>query len=59
EWQSIPIVVLTAKDIGPDERRRLNGRVEKVIQKGALTIDDLLSQMRQLVASHIAAGQED
>ena len=33
EWRSIPIVVLTAHDLSGEERRRLNGYVEKILQK--------------------------
>jgi threonine synthase len=33
---NIPIVVVSAKDITPDERRRLNGHIQAVYQKGSL-----------------------
>ena len=29
EWRGIPVVVVTAKDLTPEERQRLNGRVER------------------------------
>jgi threonine synthase len=32
----IPVVVVSAKDITPDERKRLNGHIEAVYQKGSL-----------------------
>jgi len=50
-WQSIPIVVLTAKDITPEDRTRLNGYVEKVMQKGAYGREELLVQVRDLIAA--------
>ena len=34
EWRSIPIVVLTAKDLTPDELLRLNGNVHAILDKG-------------------------
>ena len=34
-WRAIPIVVITAKDLTRDDRERLNGYVEKILQKGA------------------------
>jgi threonine synthase len=34
--KNIPIVVVSAKDITPDERKRLNGHIEAVYQKGSL-----------------------
>ena len=33
EWRSIPIVVVTAQDLSAEERRRLNGYVETILQK--------------------------
>lgn len=45
EWASIPIVVLTARDIGPDERQRLNGYVEKIIQKGEASREAVLAEV--------------
>ena len=31
--QDVPVVVVTAKDLTQEDRRRLNGGVERVIQK--------------------------
>ncbi len=47
---SVPIVVVTAKDLTPDDQRRLQGRVEKVLVKGAFTREELLEEVRLLVA---------
>ena len=44
----IPIVVLTAKDLTAEERQRLNGYVERVLQKGACSREQLLSEMEAL-----------
>jgi CheY-like chemotaxis protein len=58
-WQSIPVVVLTSKDLSADERRRLQGNVEKVLQKGAYGRDALLREVRRIVAlytKHSPAG---
>jgi CheY-like chemotaxis protein len=49
EWRAIPVVVVTAKDLTLEERMRLNGYVEKVLQKGAHTREELLAQIRDLV----------
>ena len=35
EWRAVPVIVLTAKDITEADRLRLNGYVEKIVQKGA------------------------
>jgi CheY-like chemotaxis protein len=47
--QSIPIVVITAKDLSSAERQSLNRSVEQILQKGAYTRDDLLQQVRELI----------
>ncbi|MCQ3976180.1 MAG: hypothetical protein DPW09_22360 [Anaerolineae bacterium] len=53
-WQSIPVVVVTAKDLTPEDRRRLNGSIEQILQKGTTeaTRPGLLRQVRDLVQAH-------
>jgi CheY-like chemotaxis protein len=53
-WRAIPVVVLTAKDLTAEDRRRLNGLVARIVQKGAASRDDLLRQVRDLVAARVA-----
>jgi CheY-like chemotaxis protein/two-component sensor histidine kinase len=50
-WRSLPIIVITAKDLSPDDHERLNGSVARVLQKGALSRDTLLGEVRDLVAA--------
>jgi CheY-like chemotaxis protein len=49
--RSIPVIVITAKELTPEERQRLNGSVEKILQKGAYTREDLISEVRDLVTA--------
>ncbi|MCD9022141.1 hybrid sensor histidine kinase/response regulator [Cohnella silvisoli] len=49
EWRSIPVVVLTAKDITAEDRMRLNGYVENIVQKGHWRREDLLEEIRNLL----------
>jgi len=51
EWQSIPVIVLTAKDITDTDRLRLNGYVERIVQKGAWDRNALLRDVRALIAA--------
>ncbi|GJE16954.1 response regulator [Methylobacterium marchantiae] len=51
EWRDIPVVVLTAKDVTADDRRRLAGQADRVLQKGQLSLSDLSDALRSLVAS--------
>ena len=56
-WRSVPVAVITAKDISQEDRLRLNGRVQKVLQKGAYTKEALLNEVRDLVKSSIRQKQ--
>jgi CheY-like chemotaxis protein len=53
-WRAIPIVVITAKDLSREERERLNGYVQKILQKGAHGRAELLAEVRELVATSVA-----
>jgi signal transduction histidine kinase/DNA-binding response OmpR family regulator len=53
ENRNIPIVVLTAKEVSPEERQKLNGQVAKVIQKSTYKVEDLLAELTQLIANRI------
>jgi len=43
DWQDIPVVVITAKDLTDEDRDRLNGGVERIIQKSDR--DEMLRQL--------------
>ncbi len=47
---STPVVVLTSKDLTPDERSQLTGNVERIMQKGAYSREALLSEVKSIVA---------
>jgi len=53
-WRAIPIVVVTAKDLSQDDRERLNGHVQKILQKGTHDRDQLLAEVRELVSASVA-----
>jgi signal transduction histidine kinase/DNA-binding response OmpR family regulator len=50
-WRATPIIVVTAKDVSDEDRERLNGGVERILQKGAYTRETLLREVRDLVAA--------
>jgi CheY-like chemotaxis protein len=58
-WQSVPVVVLTSKDLSAEERRLLNGNVEKILQKGAYGREALLREVRRVVALYAGRAPED
>jgi threonine synthase len=43
--RDIPIVVVSAKDITPDERKRLNGHIQALYQKGSLPAKKFVDQV--------------
>jgi len=50
EEKTIPVVVITAKELTEEDRRRLNGGVDKVVHKSADGGEALLAEVRDLVA---------
>jgi len=57
-WRAIPVVVITARDLSGEDRERLNGRVERILQKGAHGREALLTEVRDLVASGVARRRQ-
>jgi signal transduction histidine kinase/DNA-binding response OmpR family regulator len=58
EWRSIPIVVVTAQDLTSDDRRRLSGNVETILRKHGDSREELLEQVRDLLAgSNVSRGR--
>jgi signal transduction histidine kinase/CheY-like chemotaxis protein len=59
EWHEIPVLVVTAKDLTEEDRRRLDGGVRRVLQKGLHSREALLDEVRHLLAARVgdrAAG---
>jgi len=54
-WRSIPVIVITAKDLTAEDRRRLDGSVKQIITKGSYDRDELLRQIRQFMAPPASA----
>jgi PAS domain S-box-containing protein len=52
ESQSIPIVVMTAADLGVEDRKHLEGQVKQILHKGLYGRDELLREIRSLVREH-------
>jgi signal transduction histidine kinase/DNA-binding response OmpR family regulator len=48
DWQDIPVVVITAKDLTEQDRARLNGGVERIIQKSDR--DEMLRQLTREIS---------
>jgi PAS domain S-box-containing protein len=53
EWRSIPVVVITAKDLTAEDHQRLNGYVAATIQKSVYSREELLAEVRDLLATSV------
>jgi signal transduction histidine kinase/CheY-like chemotaxis protein len=56
--REIPVVVITAKDLTPEEHDHLAGRTEQVIEKDGRNHDDLLSEVRRHVRTAVDRSHE-
>jgi hypothetical protein len=53
---SIPVLVVTAKDITPQDRQRLSGGVQNILQKATVSPTDLVAQTRELLTARIRSA---
>ena len=49
ELKNIPLIVLTAKELTPEDRVQMSGQVKKFMQKASYTIHDLLYEIKRVV----------
>ena len=55
EWRDIPVLVVTAKDLTTEDRRRLNGCVERVLEKRGR--DEMLREVARTLAGFVKRGR--
>ena len=48
DWRRIPVVIVTAKDLSAEERRRLSGQAAKILEKTPYLGEDLISRIREV-----------
>jgi CheY-like chemotaxis protein len=49
DWAAVPVVVMTARDLSVGERAELKGNGARVIEKGSIKMQDLVTQLRAIV----------
>jgi CheY-like chemotaxis protein len=59
EWRLIPIVVVTGRDVSGEQRRRLTGSVQTILQKAIDSREALLDQLSDLLELHCAQRAHD
>ncbi len=52
-FKAVPVLVVTAASLSEEDHQRLNGGVERVLSKSTLSRDQLLEELRELVARHV------
>jgi len=48
-----PVVVVTAMDLDPNDRAKLQGSVEDVVTKSGRSIDDIIAEVRHALDHHV------
>ncbi len=46
---AIPVIVVTAKELTSEEKRRLKGQIQSLMQKGEFLTDDLVDEVRSII----------
>jgi CheY-like chemotaxis protein len=54
--RAIPIIVITAMDLTPEDHRRLSGHVEAILRKGGRSANELLREISLVVGRRAQAA---
>ena len=54
QWCDIPVIILTAKSITPEDRQKLNGKVSQIFEKGSYQRSVLFDEVSRLLDRSIA-----
>jgi CheY-like chemotaxis protein/anti-sigma regulatory factor (Ser/Thr protein kinase) len=58
-WRHIPVIVVTAKTLTAEDRARLNGQVQHLVQKGEYSGKAVLAALDELVPRHARRASRD
>ncbi|HUR59741.1 MAG TPA: response regulator, partial [Opitutaceae bacterium] len=53
EHAQVPVIVITAKDLTPEERRRLSGDVARILGKDSTTRETLVTEVRRFLTQQM------
>jgi PAS domain S-box-containing protein len=51
DGRTVPVVVVTAKELTPEERNLLRAGVENIVQRGTVSHDSLLAEIREKISA--------
>jgi len=54
DWRKIPVVVVSAKELTPEDRLQLQDYVKKILQKGSFSRDELMREVQEAVRPFLA-----
>jgi CheY-like chemotaxis protein len=57
ECRTIPVMVLTAKELTPEDRQQLSGHVSRILQKDSSSREELLREVARLLAAQVSCKQ--
>jgi len=58
DWRKIPVVVVSAKELAAADRERLQGHVQKILQKGDFGREQLMREVQQTVKLFLSDPNE-
>jgi len=58
EWRGIPVVVVTSRDNTEEDRAKLSGDVQRILQKGSYTSEQLMQEIRAIVSRYSGKSRE-
>ena len=50
EYKHVPVIVVTSKDLTQEDRKRLNGQVIQILEKGGYSTTELVEEVRSALA---------
>ena len=56
DWRKIPVAVVSGKELTAEDRRRLEGHVQTILQKGEFAREDLIREVQETVRQLLAEG---
>ncbi|MCL7926467.1 MAG: GAF domain-containing protein [marine benthic group bacterium] len=58
-WRALPVLVLSALDLSAEQRQRLSGSVDVIMQKGGSELEELLPEIRSLLDSARSSAEAE
>jgi adenylate cyclase len=57
DFEGVPVIIITAAELSQEQRRHLQGGVERILEKAAYGQDQLLVEIRGIISRYAAAAE--